>query len=59
MGRPSVFLDSTPNYMFAPTVAPRIQQAIPDARFIIVLRVRCFFTKHLHSSYAPRHLRAY
>jgi hypothetical protein len=39
-GTPTVFLDSTPNYMFAPAVAPRIKQAIPDAKFIIVLRVR-------------------
>ena len=37
---PSVFLDSTPNYLFSPTAAPRVKQMVPHAKFVVVLRVR-------------------
>ena len=53
---PAVFLDSTPNSLFSPTVAPRVKQMVPHAKFVIVLRVRplhvCydFISQHSGSS---------
>lgn len=38
-GRPNVFVDATPAYLYTPAAAPRIKQAIPHAKFVIVLRV--------------------
>lgn len=35
------FVDASPDYMTVPTVAPRVLQVAPHARFVIVLRVRC------------------
>ena len=39
-GKPTVFVDSTPEYLFSPSVAPRVKQMIPHAKFVVVLRVR-------------------
>jgi hypothetical protein len=35
-----VFLDATPSYLRTPAAAPRVQQALPHAKFVILLRVR-------------------
>ena len=34
-----VFLDATPAYLRTPAAAPRVQQVLPHAKFVIVLRV--------------------
>ena len=38
-GKPRVFLDSTPDYLWSPGVAPRIKQMAPNAKFVILMRV--------------------
>lgn len=36
----AVFLDASPEYLFTPAAAPRVQKILPNAKFVIVLRVR-------------------
>lgn len=49
-GKPTVFLDSTPEYLFSPSVAPRVKQMIPNAKFVVVMRVRLCFLPAWHCS---------
>jgi hypothetical protein len=35
-----VIVDGTPDYMFNSVAAPRIKSLVPQAKFVIVLRVR-------------------
>lgn len=34
-----VLVDGTPDYLFNPVAAPRIKAVVPQARFVIILRV--------------------
>lgn len=39
-GRERVLVDGTPDYLFNSVAAPRIRAVVPQARFVIILRVR-------------------
>lgn len=39
VGKPHVLVDATPAYLYTPAAAPRIKQAVPNAKFVIILRV--------------------
>ena len=39
-----VFLDASPAYLRTPAAAPRVQQALPHAKFVIILRVCILLT---------------
>jgi hypothetical protein len=45
-----VFLDATPAYFRIPAAAPRVQQALPHAKFVIILRVCFSFQSSVSSS---------
>ena len=42
-GRKRVLLDATPGYLASPIAPARVQQLVPNARFVVVLRVRTSF----------------
>ena len=38
-----VLVDGTPDYLFNSVAAPRIKAVVPQARFVVILRVRLMF----------------
>jgi hypothetical protein len=38
--KPAVFVDASPEYMLYPTAAPHVAQVLPQAKIVVLLRVR-------------------